>query len=87
MESGGRLYDKMSTKYSRELKAAYKTATQAAMKGNNDIRKYYETMLKEGISDRQAGGAVCRYIAKSTYAIMKNSTEYKAYNWRKKQND
>lgn len=87
MESGGRFYGKKNTKYSRELKAAYKTATQAALKGNNDIREYYETMLKEGISDRQARSAVCRYIAKSTYAIMKNGTEYKAYNWRKKQNN
>ncbi|HSR18775.1 MAG TPA: transposase [Ignavibacteriaceae bacterium] len=87
MESGGRFYGKKNTKYSRELKASYKTATQAALRGNNDIREYYERMLKEGISDRQARSTLCRYIAKSTYAMMRNGTEYKSYNWRKKQSN
>jgi len=84
MESGGRYYGKKKTKYSRELKAAYKTATQAALKGSNDIREYYETMLREGIPERQARSTVCRYIAKSTYAMMRNAAEYKPYSWRKK---
>jgi transposase len=84
MESGGRFYGKKNTKYSRELKTAYKVATQAALKGNNDIREYYEAMLKERITEKQARNTVCRYIATSTYAMMKNNTEYKPYNWRKK---
>jgi hypothetical protein len=84
MESGGRFYGKKNTKYSRELKAAYKTATQAALKGNNDIREYYEIMLKEGMPQKQARNTICRYIATSTYAMMKSGKEYKPYNWRRK---
>jgi transposase len=84
MESGGRFYGKKNTKYSRELKAAYKTATQGALKGNSDIREYYERMLKAGIPQKKARNTVCRYIATSSYAMMKNGTEYKPYNWRKK---
>ena len=83
MESGGRFYGKKNTKYSRELKAAYKTATQGALKGNSDIREYYERMLKAGIPQKKARNTVCRYIATSSYAMMKNGTEYKPYNWRR----
>jgi hypothetical protein len=83
LESGGRFYGKKNTKYPRELKAAYKIATQAALKGHNDIREYYEAMLKEGIPQKQARNTICRYISTSTYAMMKNNTEYKPYNWRK----
>ena len=84
MESGGKLYGKKNTRYSRVLKEAYKTAVQAALKGNNDIREYFQAILKQGIPEKQARNTVCRYIAKSTYAMMKNGTEYKPYNWREK---
>jgi len=83
MESGGRFYGKKNTRYSRELKACYKIAIQAALRGNNDIREYYETMLKEGMAEKLARNTVCRYIATSTYAMMKNGKGYKPYSWRK----
>lgn len=83
MESGGHSYGKKNTKYSRKLKVIYKVATVAALRGHNDIREYYEHMLKEGLPAKEAVNTVCRYIATSTYAMMKNNTEYKPYNWRK----
>ena len=83
-ESGGRIYGKKNTKYSRELKAAYKTATQGALKGRNDIREYYEEMLKAGVAQKEARNTISRYIATSSYAMMKNGSEYKAYHWRRK---
>jgi len=82
-ESGGKLYGKKNTNYSRILKSAYKTATNAALRGNNDIREYYETMLREGIPQKEARSTISRYIAKVTYAMMKNGTEYKPYSWRR----
>jgi transposase len=82
-ESGGRLYGKKNTNYSRIMKAAYKIAAHAALRGNNDIRQYYETMLKEHIPEKEARNTICRYIAKVSYAIMKNGTNYKPYSWRK----
>lgn len=84
MESGGKLYGKKNTKYNRILKEVYKTATQRALQGKNDIREYYETMLKQAISEKEAKNTITRYIAKSTYAMMKNNTKYKPYSWRKK---
>lgn len=83
MESGGKLYGKKNTKYNRILKEVYKTATQRALQGKNDIREYYETMLKEAVSEKEARNTITRYIAKSTYAMMKNNTKYKPYSWRK----
>jgi transposase len=83
IESGGRYYGKKNTRYSRMLKEAYKTATMAALRGENDISEYYQSMLKGGIPEKLAMNIICRYIAKVTYAMMKNRTEYKPYSWRK----
>lgn len=83
MESGGKLYGKKNTKYNRILKEVYKTATQRALHGKNDIREYYEFMLREVVSEKEARNTITRYIAKSTYAMMKNHTKYKPYSWRK----
>lgn len=83
MESGGRYYGKKDTNYSRMLKEAYKTAVLAALRGKNDISEYYQSMLKEGTTEKLAINRICRYIAKVTYAMMKNRTEYKPYSWRK----
>ncbi|MGD8780778.1 MAG: transposase [Ignavibacteria bacterium] len=82
LESGGNEYGKRNTRYSRNLKEAYKTATTTALRGDNDIREYYETMLKEGKSQKEAKNTITRYIAKSTYSMMKNDTNYKPYSWR-----
>ncbi len=83
MESGGKGHNKKNKRYSRTLKEAYKTAALASVKGRNDIREYYEGLLKEGNTAKLAMNIVCRYIAKSTLAMMKNGTEYKPYSWRK----
>jgi transposase len=81
-ESGGRIYGKKRPRYSRILKSAYKTAAVAAIRGKNDIREYFEHMLKEGISVKEAKNQIARYIAKVSYAVMKNKMAYKAYQWR-----
>ncbi len=82
MESGQKYYGKRNTQYSRVLKEAYKTAVMAALRGKNDIREYYDSLLKEGVPGKLARNKVCRYIATSTLAMMKHGTEYKLYNWR-----
>ncbi len=81
-ESGGRNYGKKAPRFSRILKTVYKTATLAAIGGNNDIREYYESLLKKGYTILEAKNQIARYIAKVTYAIMKNRTPYRAYQWR-----
>jgi len=81
-ESGGKNYGKKVPRYSRILKNVYKTAALAAIGGNNDIRDYYETLLKKGYSISEAKNQIARYIAKVTYAIMKNREPYRAYQYR-----
>ena len=87
-ESGNRSYGKKQGRFSRTLKSVYKTAAWAAVGGKNDIREYYEYLLKEeGLAERKAINQIARYIAKSTLAIIKNNERYKPYSWRKTKTD
>lgn len=83
--SGKRNYGKRKVRYSRVLKSVYKTAALAAIGGNNDISEYYEELITNGLSEHKARHAVSRYIATSTYAMMKTGTSYKPYSWRNKE--
>jgi transposase len=81
-ESGGRNYGRKKPRYSRTLKSVYKTAAMAAIGGKNDIRDYYEVLLKQGYSISEARNQIARYIAKVSYGVMKNEIPYRAYQWR-----
>lgn len=81
-ESGGRNYGKKKPRYSRTLKSVFKTAAIAAIGGNNDVREYYDHLLKAGYTISEARNQIARYIAKVCYAVMKNKIAYKAYQWR-----
>jgi transposase len=80
-ESGGRIYGKKRPRYCRTLKGAFKSAAMSAISGNNDIRDYYEYLIKEGLSYKNAQNEIARYIAKSVYGVMKYKTEYRSYQW------
>ena len=84
-ESGGKLYGRKNTRYSRMMKDCYKIATQGALNGKNDLRIYYDTMLKEGVSQKNARNEITRYIAKVTLAMIKNGSKYEPFKWRKKE--
>ncbi len=64
------------------MKRCYKITANAAVEGNNDIREYYEYLLQNNYSFEDARNEIARYIAKVTYAIMKNKTKYRPYQWR-----
>jgi len=81
-KSGKRDYGKRETRYSRILKRCYKIAANAAIGGNSDIREYYEYLIQNQLSFEDARNQIARYIAKVTYAIMKNKTKYRPYQWR-----
>ena len=83
-ESGYRKYGKKKTRYSRIMKKVYDNAALAAIGGKNDIKEYYDYLLENGYSDFNARHSAARYIAKVTYAMMKNDTNYIPYSWRKK---
>lgn len=82
-ESGKSSYNRKPKHYSRRLKCVFRMATQAALRGNNDVREYYEHLLKEGYTEKDAYNTITRYLATSVYAVMKNKTKYEPYKWRK----
>jgi len=82
-ESGNRSYGRRRPRYNRKLKAVYKSAAVAAIGGKNDIREYYDHLVVDaGLSPWDARHAVARYIAKVSYAMLKNGTAYQPYQWR-----
>lgn len=83
-ESGRISFKKKNPSYCRELKSIFKMATHAALSGKNDIRDYYEYLLINGYTVKDAYNNVTRYLATSVYAVMKNKTRYVPYNWRNK---
>lgn len=83
-DSGNRNYGRKVIRHSKLLKRSYKVATLAAISGNNDIREYYEYLLQTGCGFEEARNQITRYIAKVSYAVIKNQTEYQPYQWRKK---
>lgn len=82
-ESGGRNYGKRNSRHHRVMKWIYNSAALAVIGKRNDIRNYYEYLLQSGYSTRTAKHAISRYIAKVTWAMMKNQTSYDPYRWRK----
>lgn len=86
-ESGKSNYYRKNLKYSRRLKYVVKSATRAALAGRNDIREYYEHLLRQGFTQKNARNTITRYIAKSLYAVMKKNVNYKPYSWRIKPED
>lgn len=81
-ESGGRLYGRKKPRYNRLLKGVFKSASMAARSGNNDIREYYEYLIKGGLSYSNASNQIARYIAKTVYGVLKYKTDYRSYQWR-----
>jgi Arc/MetJ-type ribon-helix-helix transcriptional regulator len=81
--SGGRSYGCRHPRYSRSLKAVYKTAAMTVIQhGDSPIRKYYEHLLGQGIAEHNARHAIARYIARITYGMLKTGTRYEPYRWR-----
>ncbi|MBK8553853.1 MAG: transposase [Ignavibacteria bacterium] len=71
-ESGKKDYGKRKARHSGILKRCYKIAANAAIGGKNDIREYYEYLLQNNYSYEDARNEIARYIAKVSYAVMKN---------------
>lgn len=80
--SGKRSYGYRAPRYSRRLKAVYKTAASSALTYQNPLREYYEYLLSKGTAEHNARNAVARYIAKVTYGMLKHGSTYRPYQWR-----
>lgn len=76
--SGGKSYGRKKSRYSRALKNVYKTAAQAAIRGDNPLSHYYRYLLEEKKHpEYQARHAVARRIAVLSYGIFKGGERYR----------
>ena len=81
--SGGRSYGYRKPKYNHTLKAVYKAAAVAALRGDNPIHDYYDHLLSKGVAEHNARHAVARHLARITLGVLKTGTPYDPYRWRK----
>lgn len=76
--SGGRSYGYRKPRYNHTLKAVYKTAALAALRGNNTFHEHYDHLRAKGVTDYNARHAVARMIATISFGMLKNDTVYQA---------
>lgn len=71
-ESGGVIYGRKDSRYSRELKSVYKIGAVTAIGGNNPINDYYEYLMREkGYPDYQARHKAARRLAILSLGVFK----------------
>jgi hypothetical protein len=75
-DSGGRNYGYRRPRFEHTLKSVYKTAALAALRGDNELREYYDYLLAQGVPEHNARHAVARKIAAISYGILKNQSVY-----------
>ena len=77
LSSGGKLLGKKNTRYCREMKYAFKTATMAALSSENEFHDYYMHLKEEKrYPDHVARHATCRRIAIIVWGVLKNDKSY-----------
>jgi len=76
-KSGGVLYGRKDSRYSRELKSVYKIGAVTAIDGNNPIGDYYKYLMKEkGYPDYQARHKAARRLAVLSLGVFKSKKRY-----------
>lgn len=85
-KSGGVLYGRKDSRYSRDLKSVYKIGAITAIGGNNPINDYYEYLMREkGYPDYQARHKVARRLAILSLGVFKSGKSYQPH-YRRKNN-
>jgi len=80
--SGGRNYGQKNPRYNRRLKSVYKTAAMSVIGGKSSLSEYYNSLLKQGISEDKARHRLARRIAIISFGVMKSGMPYDPYKWR-----
>ncbi len=81
-ESGGKSYGKKKSRYSRILKECFIGAMHSAIGGNNPVNEYYEYHRKNGLGERESKVKTTRYIALTSFGIIKHEQKYEPYKWK-----
>lgn len=76
-KSGGMLYGRKNSRYSRELKSVYKIGVSTSIGGNNPINDYYEHLINEkGYPEYQARHKAARRLAVLSLGVFKSGKRY-----------
>ena len=75
-ESGGKSYGSTKIWGNRILKCVYKMGGQTVIRGNSQLKQYYDSLLKKGTSQENGYNAVCRKIAAISLSVWKNNCKY-----------
>ena len=76
--SGGRRYGKRAPRFCRTMKSVYKTAALSAINGSNEMREYYDYLMKEkNVSEDVARHAVARRIAQVSLGVLRSGKPYR----------
>lgn len=76
-KSGGVLYGRKNSRYSREMKSVYKTGAATSIDGNNPMKDYYKYLMDEkGYPEYQARHKVARRLAVLSLGIFKSGKRY-----------
>jgi transposase len=76
MESAGHIYGSRRGWGNRILKCVFKTAAQTVLRGENELRAYYDELRVKGTSDRSARNAVSRKLAAISLSVLKARHPY-----------
>jgi transposase len=76
MESAGRVYGSRRGWGNRILKCVFKTAAQTVIRGENELRAYYDELRAKGTSDRSARNAISRKLAAVSLGVLRARRPY-----------
>ena len=74
--SNNRLYGTTRVWGNRTLKCVFKMAAHSALRGDNALRSYYDSLRNKGVSDKNACNSVARKIAALALSLWKNNQRF-----------
>ena len=74
--SNNRIYGTTPVWGNRTLKCVFKMAAHSAIRGDNALRIYYDSLRDKGVSDKNAQNAVARKIAALTLSLWRNKQRF-----------
>lgn len=75
-ESAGEYYGSAKIWGNRILKCVYKMAAHGVLRGNSGLRKHYDRLRTQGLSDKNASNAISRKIAAISLSVWRNNQKY-----------
>jgi transposase len=74
--SGGKDYGSVKIWGNKSLKCVYKMAAHSILRGESELRRYYDSLRTKGVDHKAAKNAVSRKVAAISLHILKNGVRY-----------